>query len=330
LEPSGIPARVGALASEAGFSFFEARQLAGDVGHRVYFRLFGADNRTALAVVYPEAEAEARDRWNRMRTVLSGRVRVPEILADDGETLQILEDFGDLSLSRLWEREDPSARGRIAAQAAEVAGEIAGIPDPGVNPAFDADFFYRELEKSREGFFSAFAGDPLSQEEGSVHDEFARALCREIDAHPRTLVHRDFHVDNLHSVGGEIGVIDFQDARSGPDSYDIASLTRERATLLAPDAQAERAACDRFAARLGPAAAGLRERLPRVRLQRAWKAAGTFARAAAEGRGELYRKFLPAQLSLVEELLAPGGAEGEFAAILRRRSAKLFPWQPAR
>ena len=47
-------------------------------------------------------------------------------------------------------------------------------------------------------------------------------------AQPRVLVHRDFHSRNLMvQPGGELAVIDFQDAVVGPVTYDPVSLLRD-------------------------------------------------------------------------------------------------------
>ena len=62
---------------------------------------------------------------------------------------------------------------------------------------------------------------------------------REILGHPAALCHRDFHGNNLFAAGDRVAVIDFQDLRRGPDTYDLASLLWERTTLdWMDDAQA--------------------------------------------------------------------------------------------
>jgi aminoglycoside/choline kinase family phosphotransferase len=315
-------ARLRALASEAGLSVSRIEPLAGDVGARRYSRIFSDAGKTAIAVVYPEGARESLARWNRVQEALSGRVRVPRILAQREDGIQILEDFGVWPLSRIWS-ETPQRREAWLALAADCAAIVAMTDDPLVNPPFTAEFFRAEMEKSKIAFFSELARDPLSPGEEAVHDEVAASLAGEIAAHPRAFVHRDFHLDNLFDAGGEIGVLDFQDARLGPDSYDVASLAFERATLVAPDPGVSEAACLRFE-RGCPRPPGFRERLKRVSLQRSWKAAGTFARVCAAGRGEVYRPFLASQTARVLRLLGPGAAEQEFSKLLRTRSVKLF------
>ena len=41
------------------------------------------------------------------------------------------------------------------------------------------------------------------------------------------LCHRDYHSRNLMLHDGRLHIIDFQDARLGPDTYDLASLLRD-------------------------------------------------------------------------------------------------------
>ena len=47
----------------------------------------------------------------------------------------------------------------------------------------------------------------------------------------------------------------------------------------------------------GPAPTHFRARFDRVLLQRAWKVCGTFARAVAQGKGEVYRRYLPGEVA---------------------------------
>jgi aminoglycoside/choline kinase family phosphotransferase len=311
------------VAGLAGLRPLRFEALPGDVGARRYFRLFLNDNRKALAVVYPPEESDTRRRWNLLREALAPRVRVPEVLADDGGEIQIVEDFGERSLARLWYEAAPAERKRLAGRACEAAARLAGAQDPGANPPFSADFFRSEMEASAEAVFALAGRDFVSPSGRANHSAFARALSAEIASHPQTFVHRDFHADNLFDVDGEMGVIDFQDARRGPDSYDVASFTRERATALQHDSEAESEALNAYET-LFPRPPGFRERMLRVRLQRAWKAAGTFARVFAASGSALARRYLSTQVITVQELLQASGPEGHFRELLLGLSAKLF------
>ena len=47
------------------------------------------------------------------------------------------------------------------------------------------------------------------------------------------LCHRDYHSRNLMLRDGALFIIDFQDARMGPDTYDLVSLLRDSYVDLA-------------------------------------------------------------------------------------------------
>jgi aminoglycoside/choline kinase family phosphotransferase len=296
--------------------------LPGDVGRRRYFRLVLADDRTVLGVVYPPEETDSRLRWNAARAVLRERVRVPSLIADDQQGNQLVEDFGRTDIASLL-GERPEQRALWLERAADAAAAVAQMPDPGINPPFDAAFFRRELDLAREAVFDLWLVRPLSRVEREAHDAWADALCREISAHPRAMCHRDYHGNNLFPVGADVGAIDFQDLRSGPDAYDLASLLWERTTLSWMTPEIAEPVTAGFARRRGLDAAGFRARFDRVLLQRAWKVCGTFARAVAQGRGEAYRRHLPGEIALVGRLLRADGPDRAFRDLAHARLAAI-------
>ena len=292
--------------------------LAGDVGRRRYFRIHFPDNRSFVGVVYPDDEADSRRRWVAAHAALSGRVRLPRLVADDGAGHQLVEDLGEGDLAARFAQSPPESRAWLE-RAAETAAAIAETPDPGLNPPFDEALFRRELDLARQAVFELFLERPLSPAERAVHDAWRDALVREILGHPAALCHRDYHANNLFPSGDEVAVIDFQDLRRGPDAYDLASLLWERTTLAWMTEGTARAAVERFASRRGLGADALASRLDRVLLQRAWKVCGTFARAIVERRADLYRRYLPGQLALVRRLLANTAEDRGFRSILEDR-----------
>jgi hypothetical protein len=170
--------------------------------------------------------------------------------------------------------------------------------------------------------FDLWLRAPLASDERTAHDEWAASLAHEIESHPRVLCHRDFHGNNLFPVGDVVAAIDFQDLRSGPDSYDLASLLWERTTLEWMTGAAGDTVVREFARRRGLDPDAFAARLTRVLLQRAWKVCGTFARAVSQGRGETYRRYLPGELALVRRLLtAPG--DRRFARVFEARLGSL-------
>lgn len=297
--------------------------LPGDVGRRRYVRLILRDNRSVLGVVYPQEEADSRRRWSAARAALRDRIRVPLLIADDQAGNQIVEDFGRMDLATRF-LESPADRGTWLEKAVAAGSAFAGMEDPRINPPFDAILFRRELDLAREAVFDLYLKEPLSPDERAVHDRWAESLAREIAAHPGALCHRDFHGNNLFPFDSEVAAIDFQDMRSGPDSYDLASLLWERTTLDWMTADAAEEAIERFVRARGLQRDPFRRRFDRVLLQRAWKVCGTFARAVAQRRGEAYRRYLPGEIALVGRLLSDTPDDAAFAALFESRLSPLL------
>jgi aminoglycoside/choline kinase family phosphotransferase len=292
--------------------------LPGDVGRRRYLRLTLEAGRTVLGVVYHPDEAGSRRRWVAARALLRERLRVPLLIADDQAGNHIVEDLGrtDLAARLLG---NPEERILWLSRAVEAAAVLAGLPDPGINPPFDAAFFRRELDLAREAVFDLYLKSPLSPDERAAHDAWADALSREIVSHPQALCHRDCHGNNLFPLEDSVGWIDFQDLRTGPDSYDIASLLWERTTLDWMTEDLAVPVVEGFARSRDLNPAAFRKRFDRVLLQRAWKVCGTFARAVAQGRGEAYRRYLPGEIALVGRLLGDTPEEREFRRVFEAR-----------
>jgi aminoglycoside/choline kinase family phosphotransferase len=297
--------------------------LPGDVGRRRYLRLTLRGGRTVLGVAYCPEEADSRRRWVAAHGVLRDRLRVPRLIADDQAGNHIVEDLGRTDLAACL-LEGPVGRPLWLSRAAAAAAVLAELPDPVINPPFDAAFFRRELDLAREAVFDLYLKEPLSRPDRQAHDAWADALSREIASHPRALCHRDYHGNNLFPIEDTVGWIDFQDLRAGPDTYDIASLLWERTTLDWMTQDLAALVVETFARTRGINAAELRSRFDRVLLQRAWKVCGTFARAVAQGRGEAYRRYLPGEIALVGRLLGDAPEELEFRRVFEARlSAKL-------
>ena len=68
----------------------------------------------------------------------------------------------------------------------------------------------------------------------------SRLVIEELAAEPRVLCHRDYHSRNLMLHDEQLYIIDFQDARMGPDTYDLVSLLRDSYVDL-PEQTVERA-----------------------------------------------------------------------------------------
>jgi aminoglycoside/choline kinase family phosphotransferase len=201
--------------------------LAGDASFRRYYRV-GGIGRSAVLMDAPPPQEDV-GRYVAVAALLRDLgLSAPEVLAEDREEgFLLLEDFGDDTYTRLLERgaDEPGlyALAVDTLVAMQRAAELRGIPGM---PAYDTERLLAEAALLVDWY------RPLA---GGLRDEYL-ALWRELlpDAavSPPTLVLRDYHVDNLMLLPDRPGVrgcglLDFQDAVSGPPSYDLVSLIED-------------------------------------------------------------------------------------------------------
>jgi aminoglycoside/choline kinase family phosphotransferase len=131
-------------------------------------------------------------------------------------------------------------------------------------------------------------------------------IAAELSAAPRVLCHRDYHASNLMIDNKkQLRVVDHQDARMGPASYDLVSFLLDRQPC--PPSLAELRGHRLFfleqrrllgLSPIDPDDFALEFRL--MTIQRGLKATGTFScQTAVYGRGAVYEHFIQPTLEIV-------------------------------
>ena len=164
--------------------------------------------------------------------------------------------------------------------------------------AFDREKLAWELEFFTKHFIEGYRGVTLTKGERTAFAEEWTAIVEELAAEPRVLCHRDYHSRNLMLSDGSLYIIDFQDARMGPDTYDLASLLRDSYVDI------EDRALDEFIAYFlalkgltGPEDVDdFRRRFDMMALQRNLKALGTFGYQTMTRRNPVYIQYMPRTL----------------------------------
>ena len=95
-------------------------------------------------------------------------------------------------------------------------------------PAYSYEKLISEMELLTDWLLPSLKIQPTESEQALIKRTFA-ILANAALAQPQVIVHRDFHSRNLMILDGETeqGVIDFQDAVIGADTYDLISITRD-------------------------------------------------------------------------------------------------------
>ncbi|TAL91254.1 MAG: aminoglycoside phosphotransferase [Rhodanobacter sp.] len=234
----------------------------------------------------------------------------------------LIEDFGDrLYLPAL----NAGSVDALYADAMEALLCMQRDVDVAGMPPYDRAFLQRELEIMPEWFLGTHLGyTPKCGEWDVLEAAFTQLLASALEQ-PRCFVHRDFHSRNLLVVEHDNpGIIDFQGARLGPITYDLASLLRD--CYLTWDRQQVEAWAESHRRRLRAAqligADVDRERFRRwfdlIGLQRHIKVLGIFCRLHYRDGKHGYLADLPRVYDYVIEVAGRYPALAEFVVLLRR------------
>jgi hypothetical protein len=289
----------------AGAGRLQVVPLFGDASTRRYFRILGGGGRTGVVALYPEPFDPEKMPFLEVRALLEGYgLFVPKILdLDAARGLLVLEDLGDRTLQEVLREADP---GDWAGLYREALGQLARLQhESAAGPqrascfqiAFDIEKLSWELHYFLKHFVEGLRGADLTAEDRSTLAEAIHRLCAEIAGWPRVLCHRDFHSRNLMQHAGKLHWIDFQDARLGPATYDLASILRDSYVDLEDDFVAERAEEFRQRALPGESREVFRQRFELTCVQRNLKALGTFGYMATVRENPVYLQYVPRTLA---------------------------------
>jgi N-acetylmuramate 1-kinase len=289
--------------------------LTGDASDRRYYRVLMPEAPPfVLALHASPFDVNTLPFVNVARLLERMPVPIPRVLghADDIGVLA-LEDLGDVTLQAHLGAASGSQHAALYRQAVALIATLqrrgAELEAPEYLPyriAFDVEKLTWEMDFFTKHFIEAYRGvliSPVVRE--ALRDEFA-AIIEELAAEPRVLCHRDYHSRNLMFHDDRLYIIDFQDARMGPDTYDLVSLLRDSYVDLPDQTVSELIAY--FLALKGEQGEPEKEREFRDRfdvmaLQRNLKALGTFGYQTTARRNPVYIQYIPRTLRYVRDNL---------------------------
>jgi len=308
--------RVTEYVRRAGGDPREIHGLTPDASTREYFRI-PRPGGTAVACVYPEPfDPDLHPYLDVTRLFVAAGLPVPEVYdVDASNGIIVQEDVGDRQLRRVFEAASDEEAEALTEQAISLIADIqAATPlayerdSISCRLAFDEAKLSWELDFFVEHYFGSLRREELAHGEMAELRAELNDVASELAARPRVLCHRDYHSSNLMVDGaGRLRIIDHQDARMGPASYDLVSLLLDRRT--APPSLSEVRAHRLFfleerdrrgLEHIDPDEFAREFRLMAV--QRCLKATGTFSfQTAVAGRGKVYARFIdPTLLTAVQ------------------------------
>jgi aminoglycoside/choline kinase family phosphotransferase len=239
-------AEIEAFLDAHGWRTEELRPLAGDASFRSYRRLVRGSRRAVLMDA-PPAHEDVRPFVRMAEHLRRLGFSAPQVYAADVDAgLLLLEDLGDDTFTRLLAAgHDERALYRLAVDVLIALHALA--PERAIRPGlpgYDAERLIREALLFADWYLPAATGDPPVPADREDYIEAWHRVLPAVLAQPRTLVLRDYHVDNLLRLDGReglaaCGLLDFQDAVAGAAAYDLMSRLEDARRDIAGDLRAE-------------------------------------------------------------------------------------------
>ena len=312
--PDDTRERIQGYLDRSGLSASNPRivPLTPDASDRRYFRILLPDVPSIVLSLYSAPFEVTKLPFVNVATLMAKMpVPIPEVLghADDMGVLA-LQDLGDVTLQAHLGAATPAEHAALYRQAVALIATVQKRGEQLASPeylpygiAFDVEKLTWELDFFTKHFLEAYRGVTLPDgKRAALREEFA-VVVRELAAEPRVLCHRDYHSRNLMLREGQLYIIDFQDARMGPDTYDLVSLLRDSYVDLPEQTVNELIAY--FLALKGVTGEDpdFRRRFDLMALQRNLKALGTFGYQTTARRNPVYIQYIPRTLRYVRDNL---------------------------
>ena len=235
-------------------------------------------------------------------------IPVPEIYWYDlTANIMVQEDLGTASLYEMHLASDKFHS--VYRQAMDVLIQLqidarTGAP---VQCYYDAEHIRWEQKYFCDCFLQQYCGLP-GKRLREIDEDLRRLASRLLEsAQPVNdyLMHRDFQSQNIFYKEGRIRIIDFQSARIGPLTYDLAALLRD--AYMKIEEQTENELFEYYHCRLQDrgiaiAQTDLRNIYRLTALQRNMQALGAFANLSLNRDKPHFRQYIPRGIHLLQQL----------------------------
>jgi len=237
-----------AFLKDAGWGRAERHPLSGDASFRRYIRL-NQNGKFALVMDAPPPQENVSPYVMVDRHLRNLGFNAPEIFcADEDNGFLLLEDFGDATFTNLLAANAPNGVSEhdLYQLATDTLIQLHAMDYqetvPSWLPPYDDAKLHDEAALLLDHFMPAH-GLSIDTDTSNTYAQLWRDAFVHVHAGPRTLVLRDYHVDNLMRLDNRpgikaCGVLDFQDALAGHPAYDLMSLLEDARRDISPSLQA--------------------------------------------------------------------------------------------
>jgi len=297
---------------------FQIAPASADASFRRYFRVTGssvegcfeAAGKSLIVMDAPPEKEDSHPFVTISSLLADAGLNVPQVFAKDFEqgflllsdlgTKSYLDALNESTVERLYV-DALDALFNMQQNASQKMAEL---------PAYNQTLLLNEMSLFGDWYCTKYRKFSFSDFQQTELDQTFQRLSASALAQPQVFVHRDYHSRNLMLTAQQNpGVLDFQDAVSGPVTYDLVSLLRD-CYIEWPRQRVEQWALE-YLQRV--AGAGL---IPRetdatylrwfdwMGIQRHLKASGIFARLHLRDNKPGYLQDIPRTLGYVREVSA--------------------------
>ncbi len=196
-----------------------------DASFRRYLRVT-TRNQSLILMDAPPQHEDCRAFLHVRSLLEKAGVNVPAVVHANVERgLLLLTDFGSQSYLDVVDKNNCDA---LYADALDTLLRMQTGVSPGAVANFDRQKLLAELNLFPDWFLKKHLRLNIDQELRGRMEACFEALVERCLEQPQVFVHRDYHSRNLMRVDNRNpGVLDFQDAVTGPVTYDLVSLFRD-------------------------------------------------------------------------------------------------------
>lgn len=295
-----------------------------DASFRRYFRARARDTNASWIAMDAPPERENNAAFVKVAALMAeAGLNVPRVIAhDERRGFLLLTDLGTQTYLDVLDENNVHA---LFGSAIGALIDWQQASRPGVLPDYDRATLAAELELFRDWYLDRHLRyAPSATEQADIDAAFAFILDA-VCAQAQVFVHRDYMPRNLMISHPLPGIVDFQDARYGPVTYDLASLFRD-AFISWPDSRIDgwvRFYWDAACARGIPVPADwdtLKRDLAIMGAQRHLKVLGIFARIAHRDGKPRYLTDAPRFVRYLQPVVAEFEALQPLAPLLSRQA----------
>jgi N-acetylmuramate 1-kinase len=300
-------------------------KLAGDASSRRYERLYTADQTLILMDAPPPDNVK---QFIKIARLLRGfGFSAPEIYASDvNQGFLLLEDMGDGLFVRLIENGyEEQYLYKLAVDFLLALTQSQTVDEL---PEFTDDYILEQNKLYLDWYVPEQYGVSASEEVRSEYAAIWLSLLGKIRVGTEVIVLRDFHSENLLLLPEReglqaLGLLDFQDALTGPAAYDLVSLLQDARRDVTPKVASDMIAY--YIEKSGVDGASFRTAIAILGAHRCLRILGIFTRLAKQEGKTGYLKLIPRMLNhLQTNLTNPELAELKlFLTRLNRKSRQI-------